>query len=420
MNHLNLFAPFESRDDHHEDVLTRNFLILVKNIPLVQVGFFELIRETLRPQEEIESIAQGQLKLSEIYTQVDSNSETMKSLSDVRMLSIIISDEQFQTTHSVKSSDRHARYDGVILCEPSWVFIIENKPSVNNIWEGQLDPNTSKMQDITLINTPCALSWRDIISLLNDLRSGNTLTPIEDTMIAEFLEYINKEYAWLNPYNRFDLCGTNKYLLDRRCCEIMDAYSETVEVKYHKGWKHYIDIGNECIQQFALDSEVYEHSWCINLWMYVGDTMRAARKTYTSLDIEKLLKLATRDTNYSFSTNFHFSFRSSGLVWLSCPLTLKEYLEYWKRIPNINQIKSDQFQAYYEELVRDQIIDDIDRAIFEEKILFKRYPNLNVCPGFLIKYTWQQNDALRLDKSNLFEQDFKRIILEVLDVFGIS
>ena len=54
MDHLNLFAPFESKDDSHEDVLTRNFLILVKNIPLVQVGFFELIRETLRDEVDIE------------------------------------------------------------------------------------------------------------------------------------------------------------------------------------------------------------------------------------------------------------------------------------------------------------------------------------------------------------------------------
>ena len=92
MNHLNLFKPFESKDPHHEDVLTRNFLILLKNIPLVQVGFFELIRDTVSSKGiQIESSAQGVLKLSEIYTQVDSNDNMFKNMSDINMLSIIIS-----------------------------------------------------------------------------------------------------------------------------------------------------------------------------------------------------------------------------------------------------------------------------------------------------------------------------------------
>ena len=47
MEKLNFFNPFKDKDITHEDVLTRNFLLLLKNIPAVQIAFFELIKQKL-------------------------------------------------------------------------------------------------------------------------------------------------------------------------------------------------------------------------------------------------------------------------------------------------------------------------------------------------------------------------------------
>lgn len=418
MNHLNLFNNFESKSLHHEDVLTRNFLLLLKNIPLVQIGFFELIRNTVSPRGiNIESSALSILKLSEIYTQVDSNDNLFKKISDVSMLSIIISDDKLTTEHEVSNSDRHARYDGVIICDPSWVFIIENKPSVKNIWEEQLNPNINNTNNVTLIKEPCPLSWRQIISLLNELLLGNTLLPIERTMISEFIEYIDAKYGWLNPYNRFELCKANQHLLNKRCCSVLETYNGGTEVKYRNGWKHYIDTNNNIIQNIALDSTIINsHTWRIDLWMYAANVMSSARKAYEKINIDKLFALQENDENYTLATDFHFSFRSSGLLWIDSPLEFRKYLEYWKTA-ELKQIKREQFEPYFHNLIKNGLATGKDLARFKDVILSKNYPNLNICPGFLIKYTWNQDSATKLDSEDKFEEDFQNKVSAILSIF---
>jgi len=419
MNHLNLFNTFESRDPHHEDVLTRNFLILLKNIPLVQVGFFELIRDTMSSKGvEIESSARGILKLSEIYTQVDNKDSMFKNMTDVNMLSIIISDDAFKTEHSVSASNRQARYDGVVICEPSWVFIIENKPSVHNIWAEQMNPNINNAQKVNLIAEPCALSWRDIISLLNELLSSDSLVLFEHTAISEFIEYVDENYSWLNPYYKFELCKSDSYLLNRRCCAIMETYKDNVEVKYHKSWKHYIDIGSDFVHEIALDSHVEtNNNWNINLWMYAADTMSIARSSYSCLNVEKLFDLPKIDSGFSISSNFHYSFMSTGKLWTDCPVSVEEYINYWIKNRDIKQLKRKDFVSHFDTLVKNGIVSEANRNSFNDIILSKGYQTLNICPGFLIKYTWTKRQAILLDNQKAFEEDFRNKVKMILNVF---
>lgn len=414
MDHLNLFAQFENRPENHEDILTRNFLILVKNIPQVQNDFFKLIQNDLSTKNT--SLTHSKLKLSQIYTQTDSKNDIFNDISNVNVLSIIISDDRFKTLHEVKNSDRHARYDGVITFKQPWVFIIENKPSVHNAYEEQLDINLLNGRNISIQSTPCTLSWRDILLTLNKIAKNKTLKVFERTAINDFIEYVDYYYSFLNPYQQFDLCKSNEYLLNRRCNAIMESYSENAEVKHHKGWKNYIDIESKYIQKIALDSEVTGDSWAINLWAYFGDTMNLSKAAYKDLNVEKLFFLKN-NKNYTFSPNFHFSFSTSGLVWTACNLTFEDYIKYWKNHSDIKQIKRDNFKEYFDFLVKDNIIESTNFSKFNEKILSKNYPNLNVCPGFLIKYTWQKDKAIALDKNGNFEDDFKRIISEILSIF---
>lgn len=167
MDRLNVFNPYKDKNDEHEDVLTRNFLILVKNIPSVQIAFFELVRAAMNTVE-IESLALGEIEITEVRTQVKSGTY-LANLQDYRVVSVLISDDKFDANHSVKASDRKAVYDGVICCDPSWVFVIENKPYVGNVWEGQLDPNSDDVKNNDLITEPCFLSWREIIKILNQI-----------------------------------------------------------------------------------------------------------------------------------------------------------------------------------------------------------------------------------------------------------
>ena len=71
------------------------------------------------------------------------------------------------------------------------LFIIENKPSKENIWIEQLNPNIDN--DITIKEEPCCLTWKDIINSLNNLVSFNLVSGLERIMIIDFIEYVDNE-----------------------------------------------------------------------------------------------------------------------------------------------------------------------------------------------------------------------------------
>ncbi len=421
MNHLNIFNAYKNKSNNHEDELTRSFLILVKNIPMVQVMFFEIIRKEM-PEESISSIAGGDLSVEEVYTQLsDTNDIFSSGLVDGRTLvSIIISDDKFEGEANVQNEDRKARYDGVALCNPSWIFIIENKPSKENIWTRQFNPNIPENVDVTIVDKPCCLSWRGILSGLNALIQNNMVRGIEQILIEDFIEYVDNEYAWLNPYTTFEVCKGNTYLLDKRCISAISNFlikGKRAEVKYHRGWKHYIESGRNTVKQIALDSSKNGEEWSITVWLHAGDTMSAARESFENIDIDKLLELKAQ--GFKIETNFHIAYRSSNLLWFDGGLSLEEYLSYWKKeYKNLRQIKRPEFLSYFNELESNGMIPAQDRSTIQEKIINKNYPNLNICPGLTMTYTWDSKTAISLDKSGKFDEDFTKKVTDAFNVIG--
>jgi hypothetical protein len=142
---------------------------------------------------DIESIVTGGLAIEEVHTQLSNTNDLFSSeIVDGRTLvSIIISDDKLKTEINVRNDDRQARYDGVITCYPSWIFIVENKPSRENIWVGQLNPNVSEDKDIKIIEKPCCLSWREVITGLNTLVQNRMISGFELQAVEDFIEYVD-------------------------------------------------------------------------------------------------------------------------------------------------------------------------------------------------------------------------------------
>lgn len=421
MNHLNIFNPYKNKSNYHEDELTRAFLILIKNISHVQNMFFNMVRVDMI-NNNIDLINYGELKIEEVYTQLsNSNNLFSKDVIEGRnLLSIIISDDRLETETNVQNDDRHAVYDGVMLCEPSWLFIIENKPFRSNIWEGQLNPNIDNDIDITIIDKPCCLSWRVILKSLNDLIQNDYVVNLERTLIEDFIEYVDNEYSWINPYTNFGVCKNDIYLLNKRCISVMDNFlinNERQEVKYHKGWKHFIESGKNTIKLISLDANNEGENWTIDLWLYAGDTMNSARETFEKLDMNILNELQRQE--FKISNNFHISYRSSNLLWFKGNLSIEDYLMYWKEEhKSLKQVKRIDFDDLFNNLEKNKMIIPEDRYYIKDKILNKKYDKLNVCPGFLIKYTWDRKTALHLDENNQFEEDFINKVVAAFNVVG--
>lgn len=404
MNHLNLFLPFENKDANHEDILTRNFLFMIRAVPAVRKMFSSLILAKTKHLDALtfDSIPES-FEIKEAYTQVDYRNQLFNRVDGSIILSTLISDDALDTEHQIATSVRHARYDGVLICKPDLWIIIENKPFVGNVWEGQLDINLSGIGHIVnLVRRPCCLSWRDIVAGFNGLLHQNALNETEKVLVEDFLLYIDEKFVGLNPFDRLDLCKDTASLIDKRCCSILKEIG-TGEIKYHRGWGYYISCDNPMIKKIALKSKKDGNLWSIHLKMHFGVTQSASQKLYANINVDKLEDLLRNDAQMSAIGAFHYAVQADNVFFpegVSNANTI-EYVKYWKQKNeqgHIHQIKRSSFVNYHQQLIVDNVVSATSMTGFQQEIMAKRYPALNVCPELQICCTWSKEDAIELDK----------------------
>ena len=419
MNRLNYFNSYSSKDDNHEDQLTRAYLVLLKHSSHTFFSFLEYCR-----CKQIISDSEKPISFLEILE--DSwEIETQKGNPEIKtnyLLSILITDSNPENKISVQSSDRNARYDGVLTFGDKITMIIENKPRSGNVWFEQLNPSRQNLADGTMIySNPIILEWKEIIKHLNQLLNLQTISGGEKLLIEEFLYFIDDNFAYLNPFDSFHQCKGNKELLNRRISNILKSISiDETTIKYHKGWGYYIDTTYQQIQQIGLILEQEENEWWLELSLYFGDTQTQAKSFYKSNPDISILK----NTDWHLNPNFHVSFRNSNLVWFQ---TNKEnidlYLEFWVRnIERIHQHKKEDIPNYLKWLVDEKVINSTTEKEeqMDEKFYNTAMQTLNICPGFGFKYIISSSEAERLDKEKKFGLMITNKIKEVLDVVGLD
>src|SRR5450759_1308601 len=149
MNRLNYFNPYDSKAGSHEDQLTRAYFVLLKHSSHAFFTFIEYGRSKHKisgkekPITIIDFLEQGW------------DFETQKGnpvINTNYLLSILITDSQIETTDSsVQSSERNARYDGIITFGSNLTMGIENKPRSGNVWFGQLNPSRQNLAEGTIV-----------------------------------------------------------------------------------------------------------------------------------------------------------------------------------------------------------------------------------------------------------------------------
>jgi hypothetical protein len=416
MNYLNIFNPFKNKANNHEDELTRAFLILLKNIPLVQTCFIQMIREVMIEkgcEQIIPQLLEKESLIESVETQISNKNELFKLAAGRRLISIIISDDKLYDKIEVENSTRNARYDGVILYRPAWVLVVENKPSVENVWLGQLNPNVS--DDIEIEKNPVSLSWRKVMETLSSFIERNLVHGTERALLNDFLEYVDHEYPQLNPYTHFSICKDNEYLLTKRCVSIMERISMG-KVDYHRGWKHFIAYNSEAIKEIALSVSFSKDEWVVQLELMPGDTMNQARNFYKRLqepEIEKLLKIG-----WHIRPNMHFAFRSSNLVWTDVTVEIQPYIDYWsKNIASLGQVSRNDFIDYCKNLEQAGMISSENWDDIKLKIINTNMQKINICPGVHFSYTWGHKEAVNLDKGDTFVNIVKQKINEAKSIW---
>lgn len=188
------------------------------------------------------------------------------------------------------------------------------------------------------------------------------------------------------------------------------------EVKYHTGWKHYIRLNKNGAKQVALSPDFKGDEWSIWLQFHPGDTMSQARSLYKYMRIEKLLQL--QGAGWKVYPNFHFSYQASNLVYPTVKMDVNSYIDYWiKNVDLLKQIQRADFTDYFTQLQSVGIISSQDWNLLNEKIINKKYPNVNVCPGLSVFYYWSYKEAIEKDEGTGFVEVVREKINEALNVW---
>ena len=195
MDRLNHFTPYNRKESHHEDQLTRALLVTLKYVPMAQALFIDLVREAQiegGSESPIPPLSYRDSEISSIETQV-----TKIRAEEGRLVSIVLSDDQWKQTHVVKASSRRAVYDGIILHEPGWILIIENKPRSESIWPEQLNPSLAQDSQIEIDPVLVNLSWRSVIEHLSSLAERNLVVGAEKLILDDFFDFVDKHFTYL-------------------------------------------------------------------------------------------------------------------------------------------------------------------------------------------------------------------------------
>jgi hypothetical protein len=418
MDRLNYFNPYQSKGGYHEDQLTRAYLVLLKHSSHAFFTFIEYVRSRHNPTSTEKPISI--LDFLESGWEI----ETQKGNPNINtnyLLSILITDAQVTASkEEIQSSNRNARYDGIITFGNNLTMVIENKPRSGNVWFGQLNPSRQNLADDTEVYLNASLlEWKEIMKQLNHLLTVQTISGYEKIMIEDFLSYIDQNFPFLNPYDSFHQCKGNVELLNRRISNLLKSISlDESKVNYHRDWGFYIQTPYQQIQRIGLILNQKEKEWWLELSLYFGASQRQAISFYSSNpNITHLDK-----DEWDFFPNFHVSFMTSNLVWFQSEDS-DHYLQFWgNNIGKISQQKRENVPNYLQWLVNEEVINmtkDVEERL-HEKFYDTERQTLNMCPEFGFIYTFTSNDAEELDKNGKLKFAIIEKIREGLKVVGLN
>ena len=427
MSHINYFEPYESKSAHHEDQLTRAFMVILRYVPSALLIFYDSVvnvisKKALEKDTSIDLPSISQIDLSNLNfeTQTQNINDTFKTN---KIISVLITDETFNPQKPVSKSDRIARYDGIIYFSNDVAIIIENKPSSYNVWEEQLSPSAKSLpEDVEIISIAAILEWKKIIKDLNGLVKNNLIGKAEKEIVNDFLDFVDTNFPLLNPYDNVSDCKDNIELLHRRIKNLLkkSVAKHEEDVEYHTGWScYYLKTPFPEIWMIGFTiKEKDKKDWKLTIELWFGDTLSQARELYrNNIDEVKLSLLEKKEWKYS--TNFHISFMQKHLVWLDTPIKSKsDYIQYWiNNSSYIHQYSKSELKSLLDQLSKNKILEiDDDNAEIKNKITDTNRNKFYISPGFGLSFSFDSNQVKELDSKNKLADEIKDKIIEGMSI----
>ena len=411
MDRTNYFGRFQNKPANAEDRLTRSFLVVLRLVPPVQAAFIDAIREKQREQGAgpvVPSRTATDTGMSGVWSQVG----TLRT-DEGRVLSILLTNREWDQETEIQPSDRRPVYDGVVHYGEQWVFAIENKP-YGDVRESQLHPNVEGSDELEVDPRLVVLIWKDLTGRLHALGESGWLDYTQQRLVDDFLQYAQDEFPAINPYQTLAHCGDDLDKLDRRCEDLkQEVAPDRVDTRR---WGSYIRVPElKAAKVVTISAEESNGTWAIELGLHPGDTVSQARSLYARVDVDKLLAL----DGWECSSNLHFAHMSKNLVYPRPEVSLRGYLEFWREHKEwIRQVKEEKFEELLDLLGRNRLLTETDRAEFASDFMETNRSTVNVCPGVGLHYRWDRTEALDLDNTGRLTEKIDERVREAVRTWG--
>ncbi|MBS1939738.1 MAG: hypothetical protein JST38_02535 [Bacteroidetes bacterium] len=426
MGHLNYFEPFNHKDARHEDQLTRAFLTVLRYSPITLLATYDLVRNSIARTSAKEGVAVDMPPIADldlVHLSIETQRGSLPQVSE--FVSVLISNDRAPLNLGVAPIDRRAVYDGIISFGQSLALVLENKPRVENVWEGQLSPSSKDVPpESKVLPVAAHLSWRDIVLLVTKLMQQDAVGGGERLMMHDLLEFINANFPYLNPFENLALCKSNPELLQMRIESLLkEVVIHEDQVQYHRNWAWYIAVEDvPGIQRIGLILEdPGTPDWHLKLFLGFADTVNQAR-SFFERELRADLIEDLRKRGWGAVGNFHLSYMQQHLLWYpTIDENVSDYLRYWSANgDDIGQYPTWEIEGYLAKLFRLAVIQDEpqQRIELKEKLLSTNRKTVNVAPGFVLAYEWSKVQAEHLDQTGQLAKDIARKISEGLQIMS--
>ena len=416
MDHLNIFHPYNDLALHHENSLTRAFLIVLRSVPSAHAAWLDLVDRGHRTSDGKGVPSLHALPRPRVATQVGSLPERVS-----RIISVLQTDEHYFAQGDVGTSTRTQVLDGVVSYAPELAIVIENKPLKADVWEGQLSINLGELAtapDVQVDSKPACVQWHELVGAWSRLLAAGHLGPAEAYFVEDFLTYVETHFDGLQPYNTVGACGSSEARLLRRCRSIL-AKLAPEHVGEHRSWGPCLDL--KCADAPAVIIGFFPRGTPVTGLMIevaLADTQGQAQTLYRKYAFKCIEELLS--AGWSATSNFHCAFMQQNLFYPRPVQDLAAYWAHWStHLQDLRQRKKAEFAAFFDELVRLGISATSERVVFDSVFVTTKRSALNVCPGVTLRYEIPLAQAAELDGCGELEPLVATEMKRVANVFGL-
>jgi hypothetical protein len=402
-NHMNVFEPYTSKAAHHEDALTRAFLLVLRGVPVAHAAWLGLVDRAHRAAGGMGVPWLHELGTPTVRTQTAKVEGQVK-----RVISLVQTDEVYFKDGDATVSERRQVLDGVVTYDQALAIVVENKPRCENIWAGQLDINVPA--GVTLDKVAACVTWKDIVLAWGGLLEAGHLGSAEAVLLGDFLDYVEEHFSHLRPYSKVALCGRDQGRLHRRCKMVLQQVAGQDRVRHQArwGWCIRLDDGQSALL-VGMFPRVRRGELVLEVEFDPGDTSAQARRLYDRCSFADVEALQT--AGWWIRPNLHLAHMTLNLTRTHPTLPLADYWAFWADHKAwMRQWKRTEFDAAFEFFVASGLAVATDRKQFDDEFTSTKRQAFNLCPGLTMRWQKRLDEAAVLDQRGQLENEVQTAV----------